>query len=400
MRITVIKNRDKYLQILICFIIGFSTINSGALTFLRSILVLPMKLDVAFTYFMYFVVILLSIKIIFKRITHDTILLLFVLTIAYLISLLIQVQEYSLLIGIQLFICSMVYIAARALRKYDYLIKFMNYTSILITISVIIIYLLFPSKEVIEQSYSQNLGYAILPAVIISFNAFLKKKSLLHLINFVVAFVLLTMAGARGPFVITILFILISSFQVRKSFSKKKKFLSVFFGVLFIIIFTLVFWPKVEKLVIINSFNDSNRIIQRLEQDNMFEDDSRNTLITNSLSLIIEHPFGMGIGQERAALSDNYQDDVGWYPHNLFLEVLLHYGIIIGVIIIVFLIYLMYISFIKNKNDITRNIWLMLFSIGFMPLMFSGSYTNWPLFWLFLGLSVNIFYENRLVRKD
>ena len=169
---------------------------------------------------------------------------------------------------------------------------------------------------------------------------------------------------------------------------------------MFIIIFTLVFWPKVEKLVIINSFNDSNRITQRLEQDNMFEDDSRNTLITNSLALIIEHPFGMGIGQERAALSDNYQDDVGWYPHNLFLEVLLHYGIIIGVIIIVFLIYLMYISFIKNKNDITRNIWLMLFSIGFMPLMFSGSYTNWPLFWLFLGLSVNIFYENRLVRKD
>ena len=241
---------------------------------------------------------------------------------------------------------------------------------------------------------------SILPAVVISFNAFLKKKSLLHLINFVVAFVLLTMAGARGPFVITILFILISSFQVRKSFSKKKKFLSVFFGVLFIIIFTLVFWPKVEKLVIINSFNDSNRISQRIEQDNMFEDDSRNSLISNSLSLIIEHPFGMGIGQERVELSDNYQDDVGWYPHNFFLEVLLHYGIIIGAIIIALLIYLMYISFVKNKNDVTRNIWLLFFSFGFLPLMFSGSYTNWPLFWLFLGLSINILHENKLVRKN
>lgn len=168
----------------------------------------------------------------------------------------------------------------------------------------------------------------------------------------------------------------------------------------------VVSMSKVEKIITEYSFQDGNRLIEMLKNDDLLEDDARNSLKSISISLIKDHPFGMGIGQERKSLQErkalsNAQDDaVGNYSHNFFLEIMLNYGIIIGVVISALLVYLIFINFFKNKNETTKNIWLMFFSFGFLPLMFSGSYTNWPWFWLFLGVSVNIFYENKLVRKN
>ena len=394
------KKTNQYLQVLICFILGFPTIQGGLITLFRSVIVMPLKLDSVIAYTLYLAVIFLSIKSIFNRIKLDTIILLLVLTISYIISLLIEVQEFSLQMGMELLFGFIVYTVTRALRSYDNLIKYLNITSILIILSVIIMFILFPTEEVTINSYSQTFGYAILPAVIISFNAFMNNRSMLQIIYFVASFVLVIIAGARGPFVISILFIMIRCFQGIKSIGEGRKVSSTFIVFSIFVFMSIIFMSKIEDVITTNSFQDYNRILEMLKKDELLDDEGRNSLKSKSIALIWDHPFGMGLGQERVALSDIHKEAVGNYPHNFFLEIFIQYGWILGFTITVSLLYFMFISFFKNKNVTTKNIWLMFFFIGFLPLMFSGSYINWPLFWLFLGLTVNIIHENKLVRKN
>lgn len=394
------KKTNQYLQILICFIIGFSTIKGGFLSLIRSVIIIPLKLDVVIPYSLFMVFIFLSIKAIISRIKLDTIILLLFITIAYLVSLLIEMQEYSLQIGLELLIGFIVYTVTRALRSYDNLINYLNITSILIILSVIIMYIIFPTEEVTMISYSQTFAYAIFPAVIFSFNSFMNKRSILQLIYFAIAFVLIIIAGARGPFFISILFIFIRVFQVIKNIGSGRKVWSTLIVFSIFVLMSVIFMSKIEDVITTNSFQDYNRILEMLKNDELLEDEGRNSLKSKSMALIWDHPFGMGLGQERVALSDNHKEAVGNYPHNFFLEIFIQYGWILGFSIIISMLYFMFISFFKNKNVTTKNIWLMFFFIGFLPLMFSGSYINWPLYWLFLGLTVNIIHENKLVRKN
>ena len=394
------KKTNQYLQILICFIVGFSTINGGFLTLIRSVIVIPSKLDVVIPYTLFMVCIFLSIKAIISRIKLNTIIVLILITIAYLVSLLIEIQDYSLQIGLELLIGFIIYTVTRALRSYDDLIKYLDITSILIILSVIIVFIIFPSKEVMMTSYSQTFAYAIFPAVIFSFNSFINNRSILWLIYFAIAFVLIIIAGARGPVIISILFIFIRVFQFIKNIGGGIKVWSTLLVFSIFVFMAIVFMPKIEDIITKYSFQDSNRLLEMLRKDDLLEDEGRNSLKNKSIALILDHPFGMGLGQERVVLSDIPTEAVGNYPHNFFLEIFIHYGWIIGLIITVSLLYFMFMSFFKNKNVVTRNIWLMFFFIGFLPLMFSGSYINWPIFWLFLGLTVNIIRENKLVRKN
>jgi O-antigen ligase len=394
------KKTNQYLQILICFIIGFSTIKGGFLTLIRSVIVIPSKLDVVIPYTLFMVFIFLSIKAIISRIKPDTIILLILITIAYLVSLLIEMQEYSLQIGLELLIGFIIYTVTRALRSYDDLIKYLNITSILIILSVIIVFIIFPTNEVTMISYSQTFAYAIFPAVIFSFNSFMNNRSILQLIYFAIAFVLIIIAGARGPVVISILFIFIRVFQVIKNIGGGIKVWSTLLVFSICVFMAIIFMPKIEDIITKYSFQDSNRLLEMLRKDDLLEDEGRNSLKTKSIALILDHPFGMGLGQERVALSDITMQAEGSYPHNFFLEILIQYGWILGFAIIVLLLYFMFISYINNNNNNTKNIWLMFFFIGYIPLMFSGSYINWPLFWLFLGLTVNFIHENKFVRKN
>lgn len=394
------KKTNQYLQVMICFILGFSTIQGGFLTLFRSVIEMPLKLDSVIAYTLYMAVIFLTIKAVFNRIKTDTTILLLILTISYIISLLIEVQEYSLQIGSELLFGFIVYTVTRALRNYDNLIKYLNITSILMLISVIIVFILFPTEEAKMISYSQTYGYAILPSVIISFNTFMNNRSVLQLIFFAAAFVLVIIAGARGPVLIAILFIFIRVFQVIKNIGGGIKVWSRLLVFSIFVFMAIIFIPKIEDVITTYSFLDSNRLLEMLKKDDLLVDEGRDLLKTKSIALIWNHPFGMGLGQERMALSDIPTEAVGNYPHNFFLEIFIHYGWILGFTITVSLLYFMFISFFKNKNVITKNIWLIFFCIGFLPLMFSGSYINWPLFWLFLGLTVNIIHENKLVRKN
>ncbi|UPK49061.1 oligosaccharide repeat unit polymerase [Bacillus sp. H8-1] len=75
------------------------------------------------------------------------------------------------------------------------------------------------------------------------------------------------------------------------------------------------------------------------------------------------------------------------YPHNLFLEIALDFGLIglIGWCLMMVVLTKKFLNISKN-DDIARDI-IVIFSVsGFIRLMFSGSYWQEPLFWIPIGI--------------
>lgn len=75
----------------------------------------------------------------------------------------------------------------------------------------------------------------------------------------------------------------------------------------------------------------------------------------------------------------------GTYAHNIFLEVWLDFGIILGTLVLLFLIVFITKTFLRS-ND--KKLFLLFFSLGFMPLLVSGSYLISIMFSILIGFLI------------
>ena len=76
------------------------------------------------------------------------------------------------------------------------------------------------------------------------------------------------------------------------------------------------------------------------------------------------------------------------YTHNILLEIIGNFGIIIGSILIILLIFLIVRSLLSKEKKYT-NLIIIWLSLGFFHLMVSGSYLTDIKFWILLGLLFN-----------
>jgi hypothetical protein len=90
--------------------------------------------------------------------------------------------------------------------------------------------------------------------------------------------------------------------------------------------------------------------------------------------------FGSGIFGDRVVLD-------GTYPHNLFLELISHYGFIFGP----FLIFLLLVNLLKGlfkENSSVKFFFISLLSIGFYKTIITGTYITEPGFYALIGILV------------
>jgi len=107
----------------------------------------------------------------------------------------------------------------------------------------------------------------------------------------------------------------------------------------------------------------------------------REEIYASIMEQIILNPlFGVGIAGDRVYLN-------GSYSHNIFLEIISGFGVIIGTLIIL-LLGLLIVKSLFSKNSRTVNYVLVWFSVGFVPLIVSGSYLIDFKFWIFLGVAL------------
>ena len=71
---------------------------------------------------------------------------------------------------------------------------------------------------------------------------------------------------------------------------------------------------------------------------------------------------------------------LGWYPHNIFLELWVQFGVVLGTLLILLLLGVILRAFIVPVEFDRRALILVFVGLGLMPLLFSASYLSWPPF--------------------
>lgn len=80
---------------------------------------------------------------------------------------------------------------------------------------------------------------------------------------------------------------------------------------------------------------------------------------------------------------------IGGYVHNFFVEVLSHFGVVVGLIVLIMFSFGSLLALLRAKQ-LNYELLIIWFSMGFMPLMVSSSYLISLNFWVFLGLLVGL----------
>jgi len=139
----------------------------------------------------------------------------------------------------------------------------------------------------------------------------------------------------------------------------------------------------------------STRVAALLLDGTLLEDRDRSELSDHTLNLIAQYPLtGVGMSNERPILAQWMgaavdTESLGWYPHNIFLELWAQFGVILGTLLLLLLLGAVLRVFVVSVDLDRRALVLVFVGLGLMPLLFSASYLSWPPFFGLVGLCLS-----------
>lgn len=231
-----------------------------------------------------------------------------------------------------------------------------------------VIYLLFYYGVTVRfmDRYSMDYAYWIVVPICTMAYLYLQQHVFLYLLLTVVSTITLILSGCRGALILG--FLCIFYFYVSKEFLERKsiKWFVKIFGIFFLILLILLtsnFW-----LSILSSYSNQSRTIQKIVQGAFFESATRERLYWTVTSLIENNPSGYGPMASRMVLTE------ASYPHSLFYECQLDYGVLIGTFISLAILIIGIFNLIRYRKSEMRLIAGYVTIIGLGSLMVSSSY--------------------------
>ncbi len=233
--------------------------------------------------------------------------------------------------------------------------------------------------------YSMTLSYYVLLPALVYLDESITKFSVIKFINFIISLLIIISLGSRGAIMCIVVFAILKLLKFRSN-RTFKKLLSTYT----LLCMTIVLLLNYKKFLhflneILLRLNIQSRTVSLFLRDEVHLS-GRNELFKQTISAIAENPiFGIGIGGDRVILN-------GIYVHNIFLEILSNYGIVIGGFFIILLLLVIVKSLVSNnlKNYDLTIFWI---SFGFVHLIVSGSYLIDIRFWIFIGLLINFTFK-------
>lgn len=384
-----LPNKESIEMYTLCFILFFSQINL-ALHLLFDSLGIGSGFVTEALYLVYLLVfssiLFLNNKRILGALIYPTIL--FVLYLFSYMSLgnnFIYVDE-NVTSSLLLF-CIPTYIAFYIVKNLSYLNKALNvFCNFLFLINIIAIGL----SNIMATSYLFSDYQAISYSMIIPFVFFAckDKHSFLDFLKMgLILLVLLFWGGRSGVFCALVCI----AYRLIKNDSK------FFVKSLYIIIISallMFFYKDILSWVITlsNTYEFGGSIAKYSNLGDIFSDSGRSAIFNISFEALKEMPFfGYGVGADRYYLGV-YGFKFGNYPHNIFVELLLHFGYVVGTIFIILLLKLIFngFKFIKLQKGKGEIFEICFFSTGFLVLLFSSSYLISPLFYAMIALLIRV----------
>lgn len=292
------------------------------------------------------------------------------------------------------------------IKNFEGLLERLYYPAV-ISFAVTIVYqFLYANIQSSITNYFMNVSYKVLPAVLIIIsNVLWKKRSILRIFLCICAVGFVISLGARGP-ILCILALVIFSYIKKVGLKKVTIIISLLVLVLFYVLSSKTTLDFINRQLS-SVFGIDSRVIQMLSSGELLKSDGRDSLSEAVFTEIVENPFAIrGLYADRIATAgiSNYEvylfiDEMGVYVHNLVLELVLDFGIVIGGGFVIWLVIQILNKFIKSPDE---NFWIfaVFVSVTVVKLMVSSSFIIEKNFFFLIGMLVNPYLTEGFFCKD
>lgn len=330
-----------------------------------------------------------------KAISYKDILFVLSIAIVYCLNLLIHRETHDYLLELSLTFWTTIfpiYFIGLRMDAEDSLPMLYKVSMLNIWMLMLVTFLFGTPMSEERSLYQGAMGraYNLLPNVMLVCIYAFDKPNVWNISTFAVSSVYLLTCGTRGAmlclFVFIILFVL---FQ--KPIRKNKALYCV---ILSLMILILVFYQEIllGMKLLAEEIGMSQRTINKLLSGAFLTSNGRNVLQAKVIEGILDNPvLGYGIAGDRKL--------VGIYVHNIFLEMLASYGVILGVVLIISTFVILVAGYRRSHTKEAQKFILLLFCATIIKLCLSSTYLQEELFFLMLGVCVNqIRMESRPLR--
>lgn len=231
-----------------------------------------------------------------------------------------------------------------------------------------------------DQDHYMNLSYiTFLYVLVVLWNA-LEKPNIYNILLSVAGTFLVVSFGTRGPF-LSLLFFAAAYLVIYKLRDKSwpyKLMIIVLCGGLYVAFSNLL----LPLLGYIGGTGGSTRIVGWLlgtDTSAIASSESRIDIFELARGELVKNNYwGLGFAGDRTFME-------GFYVHNIVLEALVSYGLFFGIVLCLIL-FSRLIKGVYRSASSECGVYLLIFiSLGFIPLLVSGSYVDEPWFYLMLG---------------
>lgn len=223
------------------------------------------------------------------------------------------------------------------------------------------------------NGYNMALGYSLMPLVL--FQIKIAQKKYFYWPIIIIEIIIILLFCSRGPLLPITLFFVYSLFLSKEN--KHRIFLKILV-LFFIIAFAFSYQFLAEEIYdYFVSRGINSRTLKMLVSGNIEYSSGRDEVFEMLVPHLFDRPiFGLGLSGEKRFIVSS--------PHFLFLELLLHFGIGFGSIVILFVCLTILISLIKTRFK--ESIIVLLICCGFVHLMLSSTYLETPMFWMLISV--------------
>ena len=300
--------------------------------------------------------------------------------------------KFNGLVSTLLFSCVPMYFIGKAfvLKHYksDQLINTLTNLSVICVCASLAVWTIAGAGFEAEWMSSQFIPYIMLPHLLLIMLSLSKRVNLMRAFVLLIGVFYILMLGNRGSIVCLLVMALILVIKATSAFEAKRRILAV--GGVSILV-GAVWYTDLYDTILSSLYRFalnngmSTRVFLFLQGDfsAVSLDSGRGDLQRALVQAIKENPLGYGLAGDRYL--------VGFYSHNVFLEILVEFGVFAGGAISILLLVKMFTSlrFASLEWDRLSYLWVF-FCAGIVKLLISGSYLIEPYFWAFIGMMVAV----------
>lgn len=236
-----------------------------------------------------------------------------------------------------------------------------------------------PSRDIFGGDYMNAANALIVGLISVSFLAYRDKKWY-DIVGAIAGTVVLFMNGSRGVFLSLVLFwVLILIYNGTRNIK------SMIASTVVVLLVVTISGPLLDLLSsLAQQSGVSTHLTDALGSDEgLFYDDNRTYLFINFWQAILEKPlFGYGIMGDRAISESFAYKPI--YPHNIFLELSVDFGLVFGVIVMLVFLIAVLKGLISRNPDFKFGV-IVLFCSCFVKLLVSSSLWQDQMFFMLLG---------------